>query len=43
MSFGDSGRWGWARQLFGHLFAAKRGEYPDLVLWGETFNDPIRQ
>ena len=39
--FTDSGRWGWQRQLFGHVFSAKRDTYPDLVLWGETVNSPV--
>src|SRR5262249_53968400 len=36
--FEDSGRWGWMRQLYGHLFCAKRGEYSDLIIFGETRN-----
>ena len=39
--FTDSGRWGWQRQLFGHIFSAKRGTYSDLLLWGETVNSPV--
>jgi len=39
--FGDDGRWGWARQLYGHIFSAKRGLYSDLVLFGETRNSGI--
>jgi len=35
--FEDIGRWGWMRQLYGVIFCAKRGEYTDLMLWG----DPI--
>jgi phage tail sheath gpL-like len=35
--FEDIGRWGWMRQLYGMIFCAKRGEYSDLLLWG----DPI--
>ena len=39
--FTDSGRWGWERQQFGHIFCAKRGIYPDLVLFGETLNSGV--
>jgi phage tail sheath gpL-like len=37
-SFGDSGRWGWMRQLYGHLFCAKRDTYSNLIIYGETRN-----
>jgi phage tail sheath gpL-like len=37
-SFGDNGRWGWMRQLYGHLFAAKRATYSDLIIFGATRN-----
>ena len=36
--FGDNGRWGWMRQLFGHVFSAKRSDYADMILFGETRN-----
>jgi phage tail sheath gpL-like len=36
--FTDLGRWGWQRQLFGHIFTAKRGTYSALVTWGDTQN-----
>jgi phage tail sheath gpL-like len=38
--FSDNGRWGWMRQLYGHVFAAKRGLYSDLINFGlnVTFN-----
>lgn len=39
--FSDSGRWGWMRQLYGHLFAAKRGTYSDLIDFGLTRNGKI--
>jgi phage tail sheath gpL-like len=39
--FSDTGRWGWMRQLYGHLFAAKRGSYSDLITWGLTRNGKI--
>jgi phage tail sheath gpL-like len=41
LGFTDSGRWGWQRQLFGHMFAAKRGAYSDLLLFGETNNSGV--
>jgi phage tail sheath gpL-like len=39
--FTDTGRWGWARQQFGHVFSAKRGLYADLLLFGETQNSGV--
>ena len=36
--FTDSGRWGWMRQLYGHIFSTKRAAYADLILFGETRN-----
>jgi phage tail sheath gpL-like len=36
--FTDMGRWGWQRQLFGHIFTAKRGTYSALVTWGDLQN-----
>src|SRR5262245_12907400 len=39
--FSDSGRWGWMRQLYGHLFSAKRGSYSGLITWGLTRNGKI--
>jgi phage tail sheath gpL-like len=29
--FSDSGRWGWMRQLYGHIFSALRGTYSSLI------------
>jgi phage tail sheath gpL-like len=29
--FSDTGRWGWIRQLYGHLFSAKRETYANLL------------
>jgi len=37
-SFGDTGRWGWMRQLYGHLFCCKRDTYSNLIIYGETRN-----
>ena len=34
--FSDTGRWGWMRQLYGHLFAAMRDDFSDLVVWGDA-------
>jgi len=39
--FEDVGRWGWRRQLYGHIFAAKRGTYSDLITFGNTRNSGI--
>lgn len=39
--FTDTGRWGWQRQLFGHIFCAKRGQLTDLMLFGETMNSAV--
>ena len=39
--FTDSGRWGWMRQLFGHIFSAKRSDYPNMILFGNTRNDGV--
>jgi phage tail sheath gpL-like len=47
--FGDNGRWGWMRQLYGHVFAAKRGiaavgdsvGYAELLQYGPTNNSGV--
>jgi phage tail sheath gpL-like len=39
--FSDTGRWGWQRQLFGHIFSAKRGLYADLITYGATRNSGV--
>jgi phage tail sheath gpL-like len=39
--FSDSGRWGWMRQLYGHLFSAKRDTYSNLISWGVTRNSGV--
>ena len=36
--FSDTGRWGWMRQLYGHIFSAKIDTYSNLVTFGETRN-----
>jgi phage tail sheath gpL-like len=39
--FGDNGRWGWKRQLYGHLFGVKRDTYAGLITWGQTRNSGV--
>ena len=39
--FTDQGRWGWQRELFGHVFCAKRGSYSSLLTFGETQNSGV--
>jgi phage tail sheath gpL-like len=39
--FADTGRWGWMRQLYGHLFSAKRDIYSNLVTFGLTRNGKV--
>ncbi len=34
-----SGRWGYARQLYGHVYTAKIGTLSDLVAFGDTMNN----
>jgi phage tail sheath gpL-like len=36
--FSDTGRWGFIRQHYGHLFNAKRDTYTNMLLFGETRN-----
>jgi phage tail sheath gpL-like len=36
--FSDTGRWGFIRQHYGHLFSAKSDTYMNLLLFGETRN-----
>lgn len=35
----QGGRWGYARQLFGHVYAARRGSVSELVSFGGARND----
>jgi phage tail sheath gpL-like len=35
-----SGRWAWNKQLYGHVYGAKRGTMGELVTFGRTRNDP---
>jgi len=39
--FGDAGRWGWLRQLYGHIFSAARGTYSALVTLGSARNQAV--
>jgi phage tail sheath gpL-like len=39
--FSDTGRWGWMRQQYGHIFSAKRDTYANLVTWGQTRNSGV--
>ena len=39
--FEDVGRWGWRRQLYGHIFSARRGAYPDLLTFGNSRNSGV--
>jgi phage tail sheath gpL-like len=39
--FSDTGRWGWERQLYGHIFSAKRDTYSNLITFGNTRNSGI--
>lgn len=36
--FSDTGRWGWIRQHFGHIFGAMRDTYANLLVFGATRN-----
>lgn len=36
----QTGRWAWSRQIYGHVFSAKRGTVGDLQTFGATRNDP---
>jgi phage tail sheath gpL-like len=39
--FTDQGRWGWERELFGHVISAKRGTYAALLTFGDTQNSGV--
>jgi phage tail sheath gpL-like len=39
--FTDIGRWGWMRQLYGHVFAAKKGDLTSLVTYGPSNNSGV--
>ncbi|MGY0782117.1 phage tail sheath subtilisin-like domain-containing protein [Azospirillum argentinense] len=36
----QTGRWAWSRQLYGHVFAARRGTVAELSTFGNARNDP---
>lgn len=37
---GDNGRWGWLRQLYGHVWSAADGTYAELTTLGQSRNGP---
>ncbi len=39
--FGDNGRWGWLRQLYGVMFSAYRATYANMLAFGATQNSGI--
>jgi phage tail sheath gpL-like len=39
--FSDSGRWGWMRQLYGHLFCAYKDTYQNLITYGPNNNSGV--
>jgi len=39
--FTDTGRWGWMRQLYGHIFSAHRASYANMIAFGETRNSGV--
>lgn len=39
--FGDNGRWGWQRQLYGHVFMARRDTYAGQLTWGQDNNSGV--
>ena len=39
--FGENGRWGWRRQLFGQVYSAKKGSYATQMSYGPTNNYPV--
>lgn len=39
--FSDTGRWGWLRQLYGHIFGSYRASFSDLIGWGQGNNSGI--
>jgi phage tail sheath gpL-like len=39
--FTDTGRWGWQRQQFGHVFSAKRGAYASQITFGDSRNSGV--
>jgi phage tail sheath gpL-like len=39
--FGDTGRWGWMRQLYGHVFTARRDSYSNHLTAGVLRNSGV--
>ncbi|CAM5771992.1 hypothetical protein LMIY3S_03694 [Labrys miyagiensis] len=39
--FGDTGRWGWMRELYGAVWSARRDTYANLVTWGPGGNSAV--
>jgi phage tail sheath gpL-like len=39
--FSDSGRWGWLREVYGHVISAKRDTYANLFSYGPTNNSGV--
>ncbi|TCR60943.1 phage tail sheath C-terminal domain-containing protein [Bosea sp. BK604] len=39
--FGDSGRWGWMREVFGQVWSVRRDSYANLISWGPNNNSPV--
>jgi phage tail sheath gpL-like len=39
--FSDSGRWGWLREVYGHLIGAKRDTYANLFSYGPVNNSGV--
>jgi phage tail sheath gpL-like len=39
--FSDSGRWGWLREMYGHVISAKRDTYANLFTFGPSNNSGV--
>jgi phage tail sheath gpL-like len=39
--FSDTGRWGWLRQLYGHVFGAVRNDYAGMMAYGPSNNSGV--
>lgn len=39
--FDDSGRWGWMRQLYGHIFSARSDTYGNQLTFGASVNSGV--
>ena len=39
--FGDTGRWGFIRELYGAIWTARRDTYANLMTWGPTGNSAV--